>query len=138
MSRYKVPCIAFINKLDRLGANPVRVLGQMRDKLKHNAAFTQLPIGLESKLSGIVDLIEEKAIYFEGDAGNTVRYDAIPSNMMAEVKDRRQELIEHVSNADDFLGNMFLEERKPTVEEIKAGIRRTVLKRGFTPVFLGN
>lgn len=69
MKRYNVPCLAFINKLDRLGANPNRVLSQMRSKLGHNAAFLQLPIGLESETQGLVDLIKQKAIYFDGQFG---------------------------------------------------------------------
>ena len=69
MKRYNVPCLAFINKLDRLGANPYRVISQLRQKLNHNAAFLQLPIGLESNLAGIVDVIEKKALYFEGSFG---------------------------------------------------------------------
>ncbi|KAK7489352.1 hypothetical protein BaRGS_00019460, partial [Batillaria attramentaria] len=69
MKRYSVPCIAFINKLDRLGSNPYRVLNQLRSKLNHNAAFLQLPIGLEGEQSGLVDLIHEKAIYFKEPQG---------------------------------------------------------------------
>lgn len=81
MKRYNVPCLAFINKLDRLGANPKKVLQQMRSKLNHNAAFIQLPIGLEKDTKGIVDLISQKAIYFEGDFGEIVREDEIPKDM---------------------------------------------------------
>ena len=69
MKRYNVPCLGFINKCDRQGANPYKVLHQMQTKLRHNAAFLQLPIGLESNVKGIVDLIHEKAVYFEGDFG---------------------------------------------------------------------
>ena len=69
MKRYNVPCIAYINKLDRMGANPYRVAGQLTSKLHHNAALLQLPIGLESKLEGIVDLVNQNAIYFKGDFG---------------------------------------------------------------------
>lgn len=69
MKRYNVPCLAFINKLDRTGANPLRVVSQLQNKLNHNAALLHLPIGLESNLKGLVDLIEEKAVYFEGDYG---------------------------------------------------------------------
>lgn len=69
MKRYNVPCLAFINKLDRSGANPLRVVGQLQSKLKHNAALLHLPIGLESDLKGLVDVIEQKAVYFEGDLG---------------------------------------------------------------------
>ena len=74
MKRYNVPCIGFINKLDRMGANPNKVLKQVKSKLRHNAAFLQLPIGLESDLKGIIDLIEQKAIYFEGDFGYVYLY----------------------------------------------------------------
>ena len=81
MKRYNVPCIAFINKLDRMGANPKRVLEQVRSKLKHNAAFLQLPIGKESETKGIVDLIRKQALYFEGNYGEIIRPDEIPQNM---------------------------------------------------------
>nr|NVI74797.1 iconoclast [Cucujiformia] len=137
MKRYNVPCIAFINKLDRLGANHLRVLSQMRSKLKHNAALVQLPIGLQSDCKGLIDLIEEKAIYFEGNFGEIVKYDQIPKEMVAESKDKRHELIEHLSNADDILGELYLEEKQITIENIKDAIRRTCLKRTFTPVFVG-
>lgn len=69
MKRYNVPCIGFINKLDRTGANPYKIMGQVRSKLRHNAAFLQIPIGLETKLEGVIDLIEMKALYFEGELG---------------------------------------------------------------------
>ncbi len=137
MKRYNVPCLAFINKLDRLGSNPLRVLTQMRSKLNHNAAFIQLPIGLESECEGIVDLVNERAIYFDGALGTQIRYDEIPKNMRTEAAERRIELIEHVSNADEVLGDMFLEEKTPTVDDLKAAIRRSTLKRKFTPVFVG-
>lgn len=83
MKRYNVPCLAFINKLDRMGANHKRVLGQMRKKLHHNAAFIQLPIGLEGNTKGLVDLVNKKAIYFEGDFGEIIREDEIPKDMNA-------------------------------------------------------
>lgn len=137
MKRYNVPCLAFINKLDRLGANPNRVLSQMRSKLNHNAAFIQLPIGLESKNEGLVDLITQKAIYFEGNFGENLRYDEIPQNMRTESTERRHELIEHLSNVDDILGEMFLEEKVIGENDIKEAIRRACLKRTFTPVLVG-
>lgn len=77
----------------------------MRSKMKHNAAFLHLPIGLEKECQGILDLVEEKAIYFDGDYGEIVRLDEIPQNKRAEVKDKRHELIEQLSNVDEPLGN---------------------------------
>nr|XP_023673916.1 elongation factor G, mitochondrial [Paramormyrops kingsleyae] len=138
MKRYNVPFLTFINKLDRQGSSPTRALQQMRTKLNHNAAFLQIPIGLEGNLRGIVDLVEERSIYFEGPFGQSVRYDEIPSELRAEARDRRQELVESVANADETLGEMFLEERTPSVAELKAAIRRATVQRLFTPVLVGS
>lgn len=137
MKRYNVPCLAFINKLDRMGSNPYRVLSQMRSKMNHNAAFIQLPIGVESNCKGIVDLVRERALYFEGEHGMNVRLDEIPQDMRVESQERRQELIEHLSNADDTFGELFLEEKPFTEDDIKAALRRTCIKRTFTPVLVG-
>lgn len=137
MKRYNVPCLAFINKLDRSGSNPHRVLTQMRSKLHHNAAFVQLPIGLESKCKGLIDLVNEKAMYFEGNFGNNVIIDEIPTDMRVEASEKRHELIEHVSNVDETLGDLFLEEKTPTIDDLKMAIRRSCLSRKFTPVFVG-
>lgn len=137
MKRYNVPCLAFINKLDRMAANPYRVLHQMRSKLKHNAAFIQLPIGLESDCKGIVDIVQNKALYFEGDFGLKIREDEIPQDMRSEVQERRQELVEHLSNVDETLGELFLEEKPVEIADIMGAIRRSCLKRSFTPVLVG-
>ncbi|KAL4677669.1 hypothetical protein H8959_020343 [Pygathrix nigripes] len=138
MKRYNVPFLTFINKLDRLGSNPARALQQMRSKLNHNAAFMQIPIGLEGNFKGIIDLIEERAIYFDGDFGQIVRYGEIPAELRAVAADHRQELIECVANSDEQLGEMFLEEKIPSISDLKIAIRRATLKRSFTPVFLGS
>ncbi|XP_065203373.1 elongation factor G, mitochondrial [Planococcus citri] len=137
MKRYNVPCLAFINKLDRLGANHERVMKQIRSKMGHNAAFIQIPIGLEGETKGIIDIIKQQAMYFEGDCGDIVRYDEIPQEYRAEAKDKKSELIEHVANADEKLGEMFLEEKTPTENELVAAIRRSTLKRQFVPVLVG-
>uniref|UniRef100_UPI00398E9400 elongation factor G, mitochondrial isoform X1 n=3 Tax=Pristiophorus japonicus TaxID=55135 RepID=UPI00398E9400 len=138
MKRYNVPFLTFINKLDRLGANPNRALQQMRSKLNHNTAFIQIPIGLEGNLKGIIDLIEERAVYFDGQFGQNVKYDDIPAELRAEAADRRQELIECVANVDEQLGEMFLEEKVPTVADLKAAIRRITINRLFSPVLVGS
>ncbi|CAH2327808.1 elongation factor G, mitochondrial [Pelobates cultripes] len=138
MKRYGVPFLTFINKLDRSGSNPNKAVQQIRSKLNHNAAFVQIPIGIESNFKGIIDLVEERAIFFDGEYGQSVRYDDIPADFRAEAADRRQELIESVANSDDHLGEMFLEEKIPTNLEIKQAIRRATLKRLFTPVLVGS
>uniref|UniRef100_A0A8C1YA86 Elongation factor G, mitochondrial n=1 Tax=Cyprinus carpio TaxID=7962 RepID=A0A8C1YA86_CYPCA len=138
MKRYGVPFLSFINKLDRQGANPSRALQQLRTKLNHNAAFINIPIGLEGNLRGIIDLIEERSIFFEGPFGQNIRFDEIPAEMRAEAADRRQELVECVANADETLGEIFLEEKVPTVDDIKAAVRRATIQRAFTPVLVGS
>ncbi|NXW20431.1 EFGM factor, partial [Circaetus pectoralis] len=138
MKRYSVPFLTFINKLDRLGSSPTRAVQQLRSKLKHNAAFVQIPIGLEGNFKGVIDLIEEKAIYFDGALGQTLRYDEIPAEFRAEAAERRRELIECVANSDDQLGELFLEEKIPTAAELKLAIRRATLNKSFTPVLVGS
>uniref|UniRef100_A0A3P9K220 Elongation factor G, mitochondrial n=1 Tax=Oryzias latipes TaxID=8090 RepID=A0A3P9K220_ORYLA len=137
MKRYNVPFLTFINKLDRMGANPSRALQQMRSKLNHNAAFVNIPIGLEGNMKGIIDLIEERSMYFDGPFGQALRYDEVPPEFRAEAADRRQELVECVANADETLGEMFLEEKIPTNLDLKAAIRRATVRRLFTPVLVG-
>ncbi|NXE69012.1 EFGM factor, partial [Calcarius ornatus] len=138
MKRYNVPFLTFINKLDRMGSNPARAVQQLRSKLKHNAAFVQIPIGLEGNFKGIIDLIEEKAIYFDGALGQTLRVEEIPAELRAEAAERRRELIECVADADELLGELFLEEKIPTAAQLKLAIRRATLQKSFTPVLVGS
>jgi len=98
---------------------------------------SMLSIGVESNCKGIVDLVREKAIYFEGEHGMDIRLDEIPQDMRVESLERRQELIEHLSNADETLGELFLEEKPFTEDDIKAALRRTCINRTFTPVLVG-
>lgn len=142
MERYKVPCIAFINKLDRMGSNPYRVAEHIRTKLNHNAAMIQIPMmtsvsGAASEVHGIVDLVEEKALYFDDPFGTVIREEEIPKEYRAQAEDKRQEMIECISNADETLGEMFLMEETPTSDDIKDAIRRSCLTRSFTPIMCG-
>ncbi len=138
MKRYKVPCIAFINKCDRSGANPFRVISQLRSKLGHNAVAMQIPIGLETDLQGVVDLVAMKALYFDGDNGENIRVEAIPDNLAAEAKSKREELIDAASLFSDELTEAILEEKEIAPELLYAAIRKGTLKRELTPVYMGS
>jgi elongation factor G len=137
MRRYKVPRLAFVNKCDRSGANPYRVTEELKDKLKLNAVMMQLPIGLEADHVGVVDLVQMKAFYFEGENGEIIREDAIPDNMLEAAAEKRTELIEAASMFNDELLEAALEETV-TSEQIHAAVRRGVLELGLTPVFCGS
>ena len=137
LKRYHVPRIAFVNKCDRQGANPLRVRMQLREKLGLNAYMLELPIGLEDKLEGVVDLISRKAIYFEGHEGTELRYAEIPAHMVDDVEKYRQELIEAAAMFDDALMEHVLEGTE-TEEEIIAAIRKGTIAEQFVGVFCGS
>ncbi|MGY8802605.1 MAG: elongation factor G [bacterium] len=137
MKRYNVPRIAFINKLDRSGANPHKITGQLREKLSHNAVMMQLPIGLEADFNGVVDLITMKAIYYEGDNGENIVEKDIPEAMQAEAETAREEMLDAVSMFSDELMEAILEE-KVTEELIHPAVRAGVLSLNLTPVYLGS
>jgi elongation factor G len=138
MKRYKVPGIAFVNKCDRSGANLDRVVGQLKEKLGHNAVTMQLPIGLEANFEGVVDLVSMKAIYFDGDKGEQLRQEEIPADLMQAAQDHREMLIDQASMFSDELTEAILEEQELTAEMIIAGIRQGVVERRLTPVFIGS
>ncbi|MCK4425913.1 MAG: elongation factor G, partial [Deltaproteobacteria bacterium] len=137
MSRYKVPCIAFINKCDRSGANPFRVIEQLKEKLNHNAVAMQIPIGLESDFQGVVDLVSMKALYFDGPSGEQIRLEEIPQGLRAEAEARRESLIDAASMFSDELMEAALDE-KVTADVLIDAIRNGTLARGLTPVFIGS
>jgi elongation factor G len=138
MTRYNVPRIAFINKCDRTGANPARVVEQLRDKLNLNAVMIQLPIGLENDLEGMVDLVSMKALYFDGEQGDTVRSDEIPENLRDEAEVKREELLDAVSMFSDELMEVMLEEEEIPDELVHEAIRRGTLALEFAPVMIGS
>ncbi len=138
MRRYKVPRLAFINKLDRAGANPFRVTEALRDKLRHNAVMMQIPIGLEDKHEGVIDLVKMKAYYFSGDNGEVITEKDIPADMAEQAKKYRHELVGKAADFDDALGEKFLMEEEPTEAELVAAIRKGCLRLDLTPVFMGS
>ncbi|KID99119.1 elongation factor G 1, partial [Metarhizium majus ARSEF 297] len=138
MKRYNVPRISFINKMDRMGANPWKAVEQINSKLKMPAAAIQIPIGAEDEFEGVVDLIEMKAIYFEGPRGTKVRSDIIPTTLRELAAEKRQVLIEKLADVDDEIAEIFLEEQEPSNEQIKAAIRRATIARNFSPVLMGS
>ena len=143
LKRYHVPRVAFVNKCDRQGANPVRVRMQLREKLGLNAYMMELPIGLEDKLEGVVDLISMKAIYFEGDSGVDLRYAEIPAHMVEECKKFRKELIETAIKFDDeLMEDAMMDEENDYVnldqDKIIAAIRKGTLAEQFVGVFCGS
>jgi elongation factor G len=137
MRRYNVPRVAFINKLDRSGANPFRVTEQLRDKLKHNAVLMQIPIGLESQFEGIVDLITMKALYFDGANGEICRTEGIPPKLLPQAQEKRLEMLDAVSMFSDELLEAVLED-KVAPELVRAAVRSGTRSLKLTPVFLGS
>ena len=138
MKRYQVPCIAFVNKCDRSGANPAKVSAQLRDKLGHNSVIMQLPIGLEDRHEGIIDLVTMKALYFEGENGEKVVVKDIPASMMDEAKTAREKMIDAVSLFSEALTDAILEEKEITTDLVMEAVRTGTISRQMTPVFLGS
>jgi len=137
MRRYRVPRLALINKLDRSGASPRRVIEGLREKLGQNAVAMQIPIGLEADFAGVVDLVTMKAVRFEGESGEHVVEEEIPAALRNEAEAAREEMLDAVSMFSDELTEAILEERV-TEELIHQAVRSGVLSLELTPVFLGS
>ena len=137
LRRYNVPRIAFVNKCDRTGANPVKVRDQLEEKLKHNAVLMQIPIGLEDKHRGLVDLVSMTAVYFDGPDGETIRIEDIPAELASEARARREEMLDAASMFSDALTEAILEGRV-TEDLIHQAVRNGTIARKLTPVFLGS
>ncbi len=138
MKRYNVPCLAFINKCDRSGANPTRVIQQLKEKLGHNPVPLQIPIGLEANLEGLVDIVDMKAMYFDGDNGENIRIEEIPASLQDEARNARELLLDVASVVSDELTEAILEERDIPSELLLSAIRKATLERKMTPVFMGS
>jgi elongation factor G len=138
MRRYEVPCIAFINKCDRSGADPFRVISQLREKLQHNAVALQIAIGEESEFRGVIDLISMKAIFFEGEFGDHLRVDSIPDDLVDIAREKRDILIDAASMFSDTLTEAVLEDQEIPEDMLLSAIRIGTLKRELTPVLVGS
>jgi elongation factor G len=136
--RYKVPRIAFINKMDRTGANFFKVYGQMRDRLRANAVPVQIPIGSESELKGIVDLVKMKAYIYTNDLGTDILETDIPDDILSQAEEYRTIMVEAVAEADDALMEKYLEGEELTEDEIKAGLRKGTIAGLIVPVLCGS
>ncbi|MFC1857489.1 elongation factor G [Thermodesulfobacteriota bacterium] len=137
MARYKVPCIAFVNKCDRSGANPSRVVDQLKKRLGHTAVTMQIPIDLEADFKGVIDLASLKAIYFEGMYGEQIRVDEIPAELVTKAREEREKLIDEASLHSDELMEAALE-GEVSEELILSAIRKATLSRNLIPVFMGS
>ncbi len=136
--RYSVPRMVFVNKMDRTGADFLKVHGQIKDRLKANAVPIQLPIGAENDLKGIIDLVENKAYIYKDDLGKDIEQTEVPSEMVDLVSDWRSKLMESIAETDEELLEAFLENGELTIEELKSGIREGVLKHGLVPMLCGS
>ncbi|BFZ53086.1 Elongation factor G, mitochondrial [Savitreella phatthalungensis] len=138
MKRYNVPRISFINKMDRIGANPWRVVEQINQKLHIPAAALQVPIGVEDELRGVVDLLRMKAVYNEGTKGVDLREAEVPTELVELAEEKRAVLVETLADVDDHIAELYLEEQRPTEQQLTEAIRRATIARKFTPVLMGS
>ncbi len=136
--RYKVPRIAFINKMDRTGANFYKVYDQIRDRLRANAVPIQIPIGSETELRGIVDLVRMRAKVYGNDTGTDIQEVDIPEEMLAQAQEYRIKLIESVAETDDALTEKYLEGEELTEAEIRTALRQGTIDGTIVPVLCGS
>jgi elongation factor G len=138
MKRYKVPRIAFVNKMDNPGANYARVADMLKEKLGHHPVKLQVPMGAEDRFVGIIDPILGKAYFFEGEDGEKVKEVEVPAEYVEETKKAREEIVHRVADVDDKLAEKFLAEEPISTEELRAAIRRATLALKMTPVMCGS
>ena len=136
--KYHVPRMAFVNKMDIMGADFYNVVRMMRDRLKCNAVPIQLPIGVEDTIKGIIDLVEMKAYVYYDDLGKDIRVEDIPADMQAKADEYHHELLEHVAEQDEELLMKYLDGEELTIEEIKSCIRKSTIANHMVPVCCGS
>ncbi len=137
-NRYNVPRIAFVNKMDRTGANFFKVHEQIKDRLQANAVPIQIPIGNEAEFEGIVDLVEMKAIIYKDDLGKEIENIEIPEQLQAKAKEYRAKLIESIAETDEALLEKFMMEEEFSTAEIKAAIRKGTIDGSIMPMLCGS
>ena len=138
MKRYRVPRIAFVNKMDNVGANYEKVADMLKEKLGHHPVKLQVPIGAEDKFQGIIDAITGRAYYFDGGDGEILREEDPPAELAERAKEAREEIVQLVADVDDELAEKFLNEEPVTDKELRAAIRRATLGLKMTPVMCGS
>jgi len=137
--KYRVPRVAFINKMDRVGAEFERVVQEMRDKLKATPLLLHLPIGAEEKFTGLVDLIDRKALIWDEDRlGASFRVEEIPADLKEQAAGYRDKMIETLADHNERIMELYLEGKAPEPDQIRAAIRAATLKMEITPVILGS
>ena len=136
--KYHVPRMCYVNKMDIMGADFYRVINMIRDRLKANAVPIQLPIGKESGFKGIIDLVRMRAEIYLNEDGTKYEEQDIPEDMLEIAQEYRTALIEHCAEVDDVIGEKFLMEEEPTVEEIKNAIRVSTIDNKMVPVCCGS
>ena len=134
---YGVPRIAFVNKMDRQGADFLNVVGMMKDRLKANAVAIQLPIGSEENFTGIIDLLTMKASMYKNDEGTEIEVVDIPADMVDKANDYREIMIEAVAETDEDLMMKYLEGEEITIDELKVAIRKATIACEMNPVLCG-
>ncbi len=135
--KYKVPRMAYVNKMDITGANFYRVVDMMHERLRANAVPIQLPIGAESDFKGLIDLLTMTAFIYRNDDGTDVSEEAIPADMLEKAEEYRAALVESVASVDDVLFEKFIEEEEITIDELKAAIRKATIDNKIVPVLCG-
>ncbi|WP_419172181.1 elongation factor G, partial [Halobacteriovorax sp.] len=138
MKRYNVPRMAFLNKMDRMGANPFNGRDALKEKLNHNAVLMQIPIGAEDQFTGVVDLVTKQAMYFDGDNGENVRIEECPADLVDQMEELRAEMIDAVAEYDDDVMEAYLEGNEPTEEQLHLCIKKGVQSLQLTPVYMGS
>jgi elongation factor G len=138
-NKYKVPRLAFVNKMDRVGADFFKVFRQMKERLRGNPVPIQIPIGAEDKFEGVVDLVKMKAIYWdEASQGMKFEFREIPPELLSEAKEWREKMMEAAAEADDATMHKYLESGDLSIDEIKKALRHRTIKNEIVPMLCGS